>query len=77
MPFAALLGMGDDVCRAGAIAGLTAAPRAEIRRAVGAAAPQIHTWLDGFDEGPMPEPAAAFMYLLLSVEEMGSGGPEG
>jgi hypothetical protein len=33
----------------------------------------MHAWLDGFGSDGMPPEAAAFLYLLLGIEEMQHG----
>ncbi|GMV06232.1 MAG: hypothetical protein AMXMBFR53_25080 [Gemmatimonadota bacterium] len=68
--WAARLGLGDDYCRARMAEGLAPEERAEVREAVREHASDIQAWLDTFEPGSMPPEAAAFMYLLLSVEEM-------
>jgi hypothetical protein len=68
IPWATRLGVGDDVCRGLVFAGLTKAERGEVTRAVDEHAKRVQEWLDQAGE-PMSPSAAAFMYLLLAVEE--------
>jgi len=71
-PWAIRLGVGDDFCRGWLVERLTDRERLEVRRVVTEYAGLIQNWLDGFGSVSMPEEAAAFMYLLLSMEEMDS-----
>jgi len=64
------LGVGDDYCRTRLTERLTAAEKAEVRRAVTERASEIQAWVDTFEPGALPAEAAAFTYLLLGVEEM-------
>ena len=74
-PWAIRLGVGDDVCRNGLAEGLTPAERSALLRAIRKQATSIHVWLDAFGDKPMTPEAAAFMYLLLVVEEMNTVAP--
>ncbi len=69
-PWALRLGVGDDHCRGWLVGRLKAAEREELRRRAEDHAGAIQRWLDSFPAGSMPEEAAAFMYLMLGVEEM-------
>jgi len=71
-PWVIRLGIGDDVCRGLLMEDLTRAERAELHRLIQLHAPRVHDWLDKFDDESMTPEAAAFMYLLLGVEEMGA-----
>ena len=71
--WASRIGIGDDVCRGIALAGLASEERVEMQRVLSDHASSIHAWLDGFEVGTMPPEAGAFMYLLLAVEEAGLG----
>jgi len=68
--WATRLGIGDDYCRRQLTDRLTPAEKAEVRRAVTERAFDIQAWVDTFEPGALPAEAAAFMYLLLGVEEM-------
>ncbi len=70
VPLAERWGIGDDVERGDY--GKAASPddRKALRDAVVPLYPQITTWLDSFGDSPMPDEAAAFMYLQLAIEEM-------
>jgi len=68
-PWAIRLGVGDDVCRSMLTERLTSDERSALLDVIGRHATSIHLWLDAFGDKPMTTEAAAFMYLLLSVEE--------
>ena len=67
--WASRLGVGDDTCRRVLMGRLTELERSEMLRIVNEHAPSIHAWLNGFGDRPMSPEAAAFMHLLLSIEE--------
>ena len=69
------LGVGDDVCRSRLAEHLTPGERSALLTVIREHAPSIHSWLDAFGDKPMTPEAAAFMYLLLSVEEMNAMDP--
>jgi tetratricopeptide (TPR) repeat protein len=69
-PWAIRLGVGDDVCRGRLTERLTPAERSALLSAIRKHATSIHLWLDAFGNKPMTREAAAFLYLLLCVEEM-------
>ncbi|HSO07775.1 MAG TPA: hypothetical protein VLW45_11065 [Pelomicrobium sp.] len=72
MPLAARYGLGDDGCRGLILAQLTDDAKAALIRDVEPHAAAIDTWLDGYPGEAMPAEAAAFMYLLLALEELGA-----
>ena len=74
-PWAMRLGVGDDVCRSTLVEGLTTDERAALLSAIQEHASSIHAWLDAFEDRPMTSEAAAFMYLLLGVEEANAPAP--
>lgn len=69
-PLAARYGVGDDGCRSLILAQLSADEQAAIVRAVEPHAAAINDWLDGYPGEAIPVEAAAFLYLLLAVEEL-------
>ncbi len=74
MPWAIRLGVGDDVCRSMLVERLTTGERSSLLRVIRKHASSIHSWLDTFQDKPMTPEAAAFMYLLLGVEEKNTTG---
>lgn len=68
--FAQEWGIGDDVERGAKVERATSAERARVRAAVAPFQERITTWLNSFGRDPMPDEAAAFMYLQLAIEEM-------
>lgn len=75
VPLAERWGIGDDVDRNAAVDRATPAERAELERAVTPVHARITAWLDSFGQQPMPDEAAAFMYMQLALEEMRAGSP--
>jgi tetratricopeptide (TPR) repeat protein len=69
IPWAMRLGVGDDVCRSTLVEGLTTDERSSLLSAIRIHASSIDSWLDTFEGKPMAPEAAAFMYLLVGVEE--------
>lgn len=63
-------GIGDDVERGAKVERTTSAERARVRAAVAPFQERITAWLNSFGRDPMPDEAAAFMYLQLAIEEM-------
>jgi len=63
-------GIGDDVERGAKVERASPAERAGVRAAVAPFQQQITAWLNSFGRDPMPDEAAAFMYLQLAIEEM-------
>ena len=73
VPLAERWGIGDDVDRNAAVDRATPAERAELERALAPVHARITAWLDSFGQQPMPDEAAAFMYMQLALEEMRAG----
>lgn len=74
-PWAARLGVGDDVCRVQLWEQVTAEERTRLAELMAEHAGSIQQWLDGLDSDAMTAEAAAFMYLLLGWEELTQGMP--
>jgi hypothetical protein len=70
LPLAAKWGIGDDVDRADMQAKATAQDKLELHQALKGRAMAVNDWLDSFGKGKMPAEAAAFMYMILGVDEM-------
>jgi hypothetical protein len=68
--FAQEWGIGDDLARGAKVERATSAERARVRAAVAPFQERITAWLNSFGRDPMPDEAAAFMYLQLAIEEM-------
>lgn len=68
-PWVKRLGIGDDPCRTLVLGSLGEADRVAVRAAVEPLATLIHAWLDEVGGEAMSPEAAAFMYLLLGIEE--------
>ena len=75
-PLADRWGIGDDVDRVAKVDRATPAEREELRAAVEPHHAAITAWLDSFGQGPMPDAAAAFMYMQLALAEMQAGRPQ-
>jgi len=73
VPLAERWGIGDDVDRNAAVDRATSAERAELERTLDPVQDRITAWLDSFGQRPMPDEAAAFMYMQLALEEMRAG----
>ncbi len=73
VPLAQRWGIGDDVDRNAAVDRATAAERAELEQAIAPVDARITAWLNSFGQQPMPDEAAAFMYMQLALEEMRAG----
>lgn len=73
VPLAERWGIGDDVDRNAAVDRATPAERAELERAIDPHDVRITAWLNSFGQQPMPDEAAAFMYMQLALEEMRAG----
>jgi hypothetical protein len=71
-PWAVRLGVGDDVCRSSLVEGLAPDERSGLLSLTARHGTVIYAWLDTFGDDPMTPEAAAFMYLLLGVEEGGT-----
>ncbi len=75
VPLAEQWGIGDDVDRGAKVDRATAAEREELRTAIMPLDSRITAWLDSFGQNVMPDEPAAFMYMLLALEEMPADGP--
>jgi hypothetical protein len=73
VPLAQRWGIGDDVDRNAAVDRATAAEQAELEQAISPVDARITAWLNSFGQQPMPDEAAAFMYMQLALEEMRAG----
>ena len=73
VPLAERWGIGDDVDRNAAVDRATTAERADLERAISPVDARITAWLNSFGQQPMPDEAAAFMYMQLALEEMRAG----
>jgi hypothetical protein len=71
-PLAERWGIGDDVIRLDCVDTASAAERQELHDALYEPYDEITAWLDSFGDRPMSDEAAAFMYMQLALEEMGS-----
>lgn len=71
VPLARKWGLGDDAIRGQAVDAVTAAERRALIEALAGKVGAADAWIASFAEGEMPDEAAAFMYLLEAVEEMG------
>lgn len=74
-PWALRLGIGDDVYRSMLLERLTSDERSTLHSLAATHATAIHAWLDTFADQPLSAEAAAFMYLLLGVEETSTQSP--
>lgn len=63
-------GIGDDLERGAKVERASSAERVRVRAAVAPFQERITAWLNSFGRDPMPDEAAAFMYLQLAIEEM-------
>lgn len=68
--WASRYGVGDDVCRPYLLNRLSMKKRTELIGKVDRHSKAIQKWLDGFSNELMPSEAAAFMYLIIGVEEI-------
>lgn len=70
VPLAEKWGIGDDVDRNAKVESSTPAEREELRAAITPLDSRIQAWLDSFGKDLMTDEAAAFMYMLIAIEEM-------
>lgn len=70
VPMAEQWGIGDDVDRYDKVEASSPEEREALRSAVAPHDRRITAWLDSFGEGLMTDEAAAFMYMLIAIEEM-------
>jgi hypothetical protein len=74
LPLAEKWGIGDDVARSQFQAKASQAEKDALKSALTGRNKRITQWLDSFsDANPMSDEAAAFMYMQLSLDEMGLG----
>ena len=71
VPFAAKWGIGDDEYRSEMEAKASDQDKQELQQALKGRAKEINNWLDTFGKGKMTPEAAAFMYMMIGVDEMG------
>jgi hypothetical protein len=70
VPLAEKWGIGDDDDRNAKVESSTPAEREELRAAITPVDSRIQAWLDSFGKELMTDEAAAFMYMLIAIEEM-------
>jgi tetratricopeptide (TPR) repeat protein len=70
IPLAERWGVGDDSSRAWLVDHASAREKRQLRAALEGRADRIGAWLDAFNDGPLSDSAAAFLYLMEAVEEM-------
>ena len=75
VPLAAKWGIGDDIIRQDFQQKASEEEEQELQDALTGRGEAINEWLDSFSYSgkQMSEEAIAFMYMMLSVEEMGMG----
>jgi hypothetical protein len=71
VPFAEKWGIGDDVIRDDLHQKSSQEEKQGLVNAINGRAKAINQWLDSFGKGKMTEEAAAFMYMLEGLDEMG------
>jgi hypothetical protein len=72
IPMAEKWGIGDDVIRSDFQDKAGEEEKLALKRRLGGRGERINAWLDSFGDGAaMTEEAAAFMYMLLGIDEMG------
>jgi hypothetical protein len=71
VPLATKWGIGDDEYRSDMHAKASEQDKQELQQALKGRARAINDWLDTFGKGKMTPEAAAFMYMMLGVDEMG------
>ena len=70
LPVAAKWGIGDDIIRSDLQQHASDEERRELQEQLRGRGQAINEWLNSFGGDLMPEEAAAFMYMLLGVDEM-------
>jgi hypothetical protein len=71
IPFAEQWGIGDDIIRADFEEKSSDAEKQRFKLALTGRTAAVNAWLDSLPQGePMSEEAAAFMYMLLALDEM-------
>lgn len=71
LPIAAKWGICDDIIRDDLQNKTLESERQELAEMLSGRVQAINEWLDSFDSDPMPPEAAAFMYMMLGLDEMG------
>ena len=72
IPFAETWGIGDDIIRADFEEKSADVEKDRFRSAITGRTAEISAWLDSLPEGgPMSDEAAAFMFMLEALDEMG------
>jgi hypothetical protein len=72
VPLAEKWGIGDDVDRGEFQSKASRSDKEALKAALAGRNKRITQWLDSFSESkPMPDEAAAFMYMQLGLDEMG------
>ncbi len=71
LPLAQKWGIGDDIERGNLENKTSRTEKQELSDAVRPYRQQINSWLETFLNAPMPDEAAAFLYMLEAMEEMG------
>lgn len=70
IPMAEMWGIGDDIIRGDFCKKASVEEKQSLFQAVRGRTDQINKWLDSF-QSSMTSDAAAFMYMLLALDEMG------
>jgi hypothetical protein len=71
LPIAAKWGIGDDIIRDDFQQRAPESEKQELGELLSGRGQAINEWLDSFGGNPMPPEAAAFMYMMLDLDEMG------
>jgi hypothetical protein len=71
VPLAQKWGIGDDIIRDDLQSKASEEEKANLAKALGNRADAISQWFNTFTPGRMTDEAAAFMYMLLGLDEMG------
>jgi hypothetical protein len=71
LPIATKWGIGDDIIRDDFHHKTSENEKKELGELLSGRGQAINEWLDSFGNNPMPPEAAAFMYMMLGLDEMG------
>ena len=71
LPMVVKWGIGDDIIRDDLQQKASEDEKQELRDSLYGRGQAIKEWLDSFGSNPMPPEAAAFMYMMLGLDEMG------
>ncbi|MES9969858.1 MAG: hypothetical protein ABW092_07460 [Candidatus Thiodiazotropha sp.] len=71
LPLAIKWGISDDAIRGDVTEAATETEKLELTSALSGKLGTIDRWLDSFPEGFMSDEAAAFMFMIEAVEELG------